>query len=57
METALAFGRAGHKVFASMRNPEKAVDFKQQIKDESLSIHLYKMDVDTDESVKHCIHD
>ncbi|MFO7826596.1 MAG: SDR family oxidoreductase [Cyclobacterium sp.] len=54
-ETALAFGRAGHKVFASMRNPEKAADFKQQIKDESLSVHLYEMDVDRDESVKHCI--
>ncbi|MEX2568990.1 MAG: SDR family oxidoreductase [Cyclobacteriaceae bacterium] len=54
-ETALAFGRAGHKVFATMRNPEKASDFKNQIKEESLSIHVYKMDVDGDESVKQCI--
>ncbi|MEX2567725.1 MAG: SDR family oxidoreductase [Cyclobacteriaceae bacterium] len=54
-ETALAFGRAGHKVFATMRNPEKASDFKNQIKEESLPIHMYKMDVDGDESVKQCI--
>ncbi|WP_114748057.1 SDR family oxidoreductase [Pleomorphovibrio marinus] len=55
MEAALAVGRAGHKVFATTRNPEKAFNLKQQIKDESLDIHLYKMDVDSDESVSQCI--
>ncbi len=54
-ETALSFGRAGHKVFATMRSPEQASDLKQQIRDESLPIHIYKMDVDSDESVKQCI--
>ncbi len=57
LETALAFGRAGYKVFATMRNPAKADDFKQQIKSESLDIHISEMDVDSDASVKQCIND
>ena len=52
LETVLAFGRAGYKVFATMRNPENAATFKQQIKAESLPISIHKMDVDSDESVK-----
>lgn len=55
METALAFGRAGHKVFATVRNLEKAADLKQKMKDESLDISIYRMDVDSDESVAQCI--
>ena len=34
LETALAFGRAGYKVFATMRKPENAVALKQKIKEE-----------------------
>ena len=56
-ETALAFGRAGYKVFATMRNPETAADLKQKIKEESLTIIISKMDVDSNESVKQCIDD
>lgn len=52
LETALAFGRAGYKVFATMRNPESATAFKQKIKEESLTIVISEMDVDSDESVK-----
>ena len=55
LETALTFGRAGYKVFATMRNPENAATFKQQIKAESLPISIHKMDVDSDESVKQCM--
>jgi NAD(P)-dependent dehydrogenase (short-subunit alcohol dehydrogenase family) len=55
LETALAFGRAGYKVFATMRNPESASAFKQKIKEESLDITISKMDVDSDISVKECI--
>ncbi len=55
LETALAFGRAGYKVFATMRNPEKASDFRQQIKNESLDVNISKMDVDSDASVKRCM--
>jgi NAD(P)-dependent dehydrogenase (short-subunit alcohol dehydrogenase family) len=55
METALVFARAGYKVFATMRNPGMATAFKQKIKEESLSITIAAMDVDSDESVKQCI--
>jgi NAD(P)-dependent dehydrogenase (short-subunit alcohol dehydrogenase family) len=54
-ETALAFARAGYKVFATMRNPESATTLKLIIKEESLSITIASMDVDSDESVKQCI--
>ena len=57
LETALAFGRAGYKVFATMRNPEMASGFKQKIKSESLNINISKMDVDSDASVKQCLDD
>jgi len=55
LEAALAFGRADYKVFATMRNPENASEFKQQIKSESLDITISQMDVDSDKSVKQCI--
>jgi NAD(P)-dependent dehydrogenase (short-subunit alcohol dehydrogenase family) len=55
LETALKFGRAGYKVFATMRNPEVASDLKQKIKKESLDITISKMDVDSDTSVKQCM--
>lgn len=57
LETALKFGREGYKVFATMRNPEKASAFKQSIKSESLDVIILKMDVDSDTSVKQCIDD
>ena len=57
LETALTYGRAGYKVFATMRNPEAASDFKEKIKTESLDITISKMDVDSDASVNQCIED
>lgn len=54
LETALAFGRDGYKVFATMRNPEKAKDLKEIIAKENLDIVIYKMDVDDDASVSEC---
>ena len=30
LETTLSFGRAGYKVFATMRNPEMATGLRQQ---------------------------
>ena len=54
-ETTLAFGRAGYKVFATMRNPDTAAALKQKIEQESLPIIISRMDVDSDESVKQCI--
>jgi len=57
LETALAFGRAGYKVFATMRNPAMANDFRQKINTESLDISISEMDVDSDASVKQCFND
>jgi NAD(P)-dependent dehydrogenase (short-subunit alcohol dehydrogenase family) len=45
LETELTFGRARYKVFATMRNPAKANDFKQMIHSESLDIHISELDV------------
>ncbi len=56
IETALAFARAGHIVFATMRNLDKASNLKQHIKKEFLPINIYQMDVDSDESVNQCIY-
>lgn len=55
IEIALAFAGAGYKVFATMRKPGNATDLQQKIKDESLSISMSGMDVNSDESVKRCI--
>ncbi|WP_373516956.1 SDR family NAD(P)-dependent oxidoreductase [Pricia sp.] len=57
LETALAFGRSGYKVFATMRKPEKASVFKQQITSDALDIKISKRDVDSDASVKQCVDD
>jgi hypothetical protein len=51
LDTALAFGRTGYKVFATMRNPDGAIELKQKIQEEGLPISLLKMDVDSDASV------
>ena len=55
LEITLAFARAGYKVFATMRNPDNASLLKQKIKEESLSINISAMDVNSDESVKQCM--
>jgi NAD(P)-dependent dehydrogenase (short-subunit alcohol dehydrogenase family) len=55
LETALAFARAGYKVFATMRNPDKAPELAHRAKEESLDILIRKMDVDSDDSVNTCI--
>ena len=52
LETALAFGRAGYKVYATMRNPGGASAFQEIIKEQSLPIRISAMDVDSDVSVK-----
>jgi NAD(P)-dependent dehydrogenase (short-subunit alcohol dehydrogenase family) len=51
LDAAIAFARAGYKVFATMRNPEKAEVLKQKVKEESLNIIISAMDVNSDESV------
>jgi NAD(P)-dependent dehydrogenase (short-subunit alcohol dehydrogenase family) len=51
LETALVLGRAGHTVYATMRNPERGAALREVVKKEHLPISILKMDVDSDESV------
>lgn len=57
LETALAFARAGYKVFATLRNSGSATGLKEKIKAESLPITIFSMDVNSDEAVEECIGD
>jgi NAD(P)-dependent dehydrogenase (short-subunit alcohol dehydrogenase family) len=52
LATALAFGRAGHKVYATMRNPSRAPELARIAAAEKLPIVISAMDVDSDASVK-----
>jgi NAD(P)-dependent dehydrogenase (short-subunit alcohol dehydrogenase family) len=52
LATALAFGRAGHKVYATMRRPGRAPDLAQIAAREKLPITISAMDVDSDVSVR-----
>ena len=54
-EAALAFGRAGYTVFATMRNPSQAPELAETAAREGLSIIVSRMDVDSDESVSGAI--
>lgn len=51
MATALEFGRAGHTVHATMRNPAAAPELAQIAQKEGLPITVSAMDVDADASV------
>ncbi|HEY7861158.1 MAG TPA: SDR family oxidoreductase [Gemmatimonadaceae bacterium] len=53
--TALAFGRAGHRVAATMRNPNRSPDLASISARESLPITVFTMDVDSDASVSAAI--
>ena len=50
--TALTLGRAGHKVYATMRNPARAPELGEKAAAEKLPIKISVMDVDSDSSVK-----
>ena len=51
LEAALAFGRAGHHVHATMRNPLQAPELAATATREKLPITISALDVDSDESV------
>jgi NAD(P)-dependent dehydrogenase (short-subunit alcohol dehydrogenase family) len=51
LQTALAFGRAGYKVHATMRNPSQSPNLAETAAREKLPIIVSAMDVDSDESV------
>ncbi len=55
LATALTLGRAGHNVYATMRNPSRAPELGERAAKEGLSIKVSVMDVDSDSSVKTAI--
>jgi NAD(P)-dependent dehydrogenase (short-subunit alcohol dehydrogenase family) len=52
LATAVAFAKAGHKVYATMRNPSRAPELGHRAASEGLPITIATMDVDSDESVR-----
>ncbi len=54
LATALELGRAGHRVFATMRDPSRAPQLQQIAARERLPIEVRTLDVDSDESVRAC---
>jgi NAD(P)-dependent dehydrogenase (short-subunit alcohol dehydrogenase family) len=55
LATALTLGRAGHRVYATMRNPSRAPELAERAAQEKLPIKISVMDVDSDSSVKTAI--
>ena len=51
LATALAFGRGGHTVYATMRNPSQSPELMETAGREKLPITVSAMDVDSDQSV------
>ncbi len=51
LATALRLARAGHKVFATMRNTAKGAELAATAKRESLPLEIHHLDVDSDSSV------
>jgi NAD(P)-dependent dehydrogenase (short-subunit alcohol dehydrogenase family) len=54
LATALELGRAGYKVYATMRNPARAPQLGEQVSREGLPVSILTMDVDSDRSVADC---
>jgi NAD(P)-dependent dehydrogenase (short-subunit alcohol dehydrogenase family) len=54
-EAALAFGRAGHQVHATMRNPSQSPVLAERAARENLAITVSAMNVDSDQSVSEAI--
>ena len=51
-QTALVLARAGHSVYATMRNLERGAALRKAAEQERLPIAIVEMDVDSDESVQ-----
>ena len=51
LETALVLARAGHTVYATLRNPDRASSLRQRAEKEKLPVSIAQLDVDSDESV------
>ncbi|MBN8732150.1 MAG: SDR family oxidoreductase [Acidobacteria bacterium] len=55
LATALTLGRAGHRVFATMRNPGAARELGETVKKEKLPVSVHVMNVDSEASVKYAM--
>ena len=55
LESALAFGRAGYQVHATMRNPAQSPELARTAAREKLPITVSTLDVDSDDSVSRAI--
>jgi NAD(P)-dependent dehydrogenase (short-subunit alcohol dehydrogenase family) len=55
LATAVAFGRAGYDVYATMRNPDRAPELASVAAKERLPVKVLAMDVDDDASVGRAI--
>ena len=55
MATALAFGRAGHRVHATIRDPARGAELRRISQQEKLPISISALDVDADSSVREAI--
>lgn len=53
--TALELGRAGHTVYATMRNPVRAPQLGETVAREKLQVEIMVMDVDSDSSVSDAV--
>ncbi len=53
--TAVSMARAGHDVYATMRNLDKAGEIRSIAKQEDLPIQVLQLDVDDDDSVKNAV--
>ena len=55
MATALAFGRAGHRVSATMRDLSRGAELRRIVEQEKLPVTISALDVDSDASVKEAV--
>jgi NAD(P)-dependent dehydrogenase (short-subunit alcohol dehydrogenase family) len=55
LTTALVLGRAGHTVYATMRDPGRSPELAAATEEEHLPIKIFAMDVDSDVSVSETI--
>ena len=55
LATAVALGRAGHQVYATMRNLSRAAALQELVEEEKLPVSISAMDVDSDESVNEAV--
>src|ERR1700679_296830 len=55
MATAISLARAGHTVYAGMRNPQRSAELHEAVARENLGIRTVAQDVDSDASARDAI--